>query len=243
MISGSGNVAIYACEKATAAGRQGGGHVRLQRLYLRSRTASTWTLVKQIKEVERGRIKEYAGASSRRRATTRAAAASGRIPCDIALPCATQNELDADDAPRPWCRTAAIAVAEGANMPSTPEAIADLPGSRACSLPPPRPPTPAAWPPPRLEMSQNSMRSAWTFEEVDEKLQRHHGGHLPQRRQRRRGIRHARQPGGRRQHRRLPEGGRRHAGPGRGVRSPKNRKSRGPSGPGSSSSRDLSIPK
>ena len=135
-------------EKATAAGRQGGRHVRLQRLDLRSRTASIWTLVKEIKEVKRGRIKRVRGLRVPAPSITRAARASGASPATSPCPAPPRTSCTLDDAKTADRRTACIAVAEGANMPSTPEAIAGLPGRPACSSPPPRRPTPAAWPPP-----------------------------------------------------------------------------------------------
>ena len=95
-ISGSGNVAIYACEKATAAGRQGRRHVRLQRLHLRSRTASTWTPSSRSRRCERGRITRVRRPTVPAQTITRAARGIWTVPCDIALPCATQNELDLD---------------------------------------------------------------------------------------------------------------------------------------------------
>ena len=88
-----------------------------------TRTASTWTVVKEIKEVRRGRIKEYAETHAQARLTLKAAQGIWTIPCDIALPCATQNELDMEAARGADRRTAASCVAEGANMPSTPDAI------------------------------------------------------------------------------------------------------------------------
>ena len=83
--------------------------------------ASTWLLIKEIKEVKRGRIKEYCAQYGRAPSTSRASGVWS-IPCDIALPCATQNELDGNDA-KMLVANGCKAVAEGANMPSTPEAI------------------------------------------------------------------------------------------------------------------------
>ena len=97
VVSGSGNVAIYATEKATAAGRQGSRAERFQRLCVRSRRHRSWPLVKEIKEVKRGRIKEYAEQRPNAEISPRASGIWS-IPCDVALPCATQNELNEDDA-------------------------------------------------------------------------------------------------------------------------------------------------
>ena len=142
-----------------------------------TRTASTWPLVKQIKEVERGRITRVRRAPSRARSITRAAA-SGASPCDIALPCATQNELHDGRRQAARGRTAACAVAEGANMPTTLEATELPAGARRALLPRPRRPTPAAWPPPRLEMSQNSDAPLLDLRGSGREAQGHHEEHL-----------------------------------------------------------------
>ena len=92
-------------------------------------------VVKQIKEVERGRIKEYAKRVPRQRITPKAQRHRGRIKCDIALPCATQNELERARTRRALIANGCKFVAEGANMPSTPEAIELLPGSRRALRP------------------------------------------------------------------------------------------------------------
>ena len=166
-ISGSGNVAIYACEKAQALGAK----------VVTMSDSSGWVydaagidlaLVKEIKEVHRGRIKEYA--------ETRAGVEyhEGRglwgVACDIALPCATQNELDLDDA-RALVGNGCKVLGEGANMPTTAEAVhclqdggvAFFPGKAANA---------GGVATSALEMSQNSERLSWTFEEVDERLER-----------------------------------------------------------------------
>ena len=167
VISGSGNVAIYATEKATQLGAK---VVALSDSngYIYDPNGINLDVVKQIKEVEHGRIKEYvqrvSGAEYHE-----GCHGIWTIPCDIALPCATQNELD-DESAKALVKNGVIAVAEGANMPSTPEAIAVFQengvlfgrakaanaGGVATS---------------GLEMSQNSARLSWTFEEVDAKLQ------------------------------------------------------------------------
>ena len=141
------------------------------------RRASISTLLKQIKEVERGRITEYA--ARREGVEYHEGRGVWVIPCDIALPCATQNELHVEDVEHAREERLQDAVAEGANMPTTLEATEYPAGARHRVLARARRPTPAAWPPPRLEMSQNSERLSWTFEEVDAKLQGHHGEHLP----------------------------------------------------------------
>lgn len=167
VISGSGNVAIYATQKAT---ELGGKVVALSdsKGYVYDPNGIKLDVVKQIKEVERGRISEYA---KRVEGATYTEGCKGiwTIKCDIALPCATQNELDEESA-KALIANGVMAVAEGANMPSTPEAIeafqaakvlfgpakAANAGGVACS---------------GLEMAQNSARYSWTFEEVDGKLQ------------------------------------------------------------------------
>ncbi|MDB2125632.1 NADP-specific glutamate dehydrogenase [Clostridium paraputrificum] len=167
VISGSGNVAIYATEKAT---ELGANVVALSDSngYIYDPNGINLEVVKDIKEVKRGRIKEY---QDRVPGSTYTEGCRGiwTIKCDIALPCATQGEINAESA-KVLVDNGTIAVSEGANMPSTLEAIevfqgnglmfgpakAANAGGVACSA---------------LEMSQNSMRLSWTFEEVDEKLQ------------------------------------------------------------------------
>ena len=166
VISGSGNVAIYACEKATELGAK---VVALSDSngYIYDENGINLELVKEIKEVKRGRIKEYVetvkGAKYVEGCTK-----IWEIKCDIALPCATQGELNRESA-EILIKNGVKVVSEGANMPTTLDAIELLQDSKilfgpakaanaggvACSA---------------LEMSQNSMRLSWTFEEVDEKL-------------------------------------------------------------------------
>ena len=157
VISGSGNVAIYATEKAQQLGAK---VVALSDSngYVYDKDGIKLDIVKEIKEVRRGRIKEYA------EAVPTAVYTEGKgiwtIPCDIALPCATQNELNANGC---------FAVAEGANMPSTREAtdfflengMLFMPGKAANA---------GGVATSALEMTQNSERLSWTFEEVDAKL-------------------------------------------------------------------------
>lgn len=166
VISGSGNVAIYACEKATALG---GKVVALSDSngYVYDENGIDLAVVKQIKEVERGRIKEYAervkGAVYHEGCRN-----IWTVKCDIALPCATQNELDAESA-KALVKNGVIAVAEGANMPSTPEAI-EIFKENGILFAPAKASNAGGVATSALEMSQNSMRYSWTFEEVDAKL-------------------------------------------------------------------------
>ncbi|WP_349672326.1 NADP-specific glutamate dehydrogenase [Lacrimispora sp.] len=165
VISGSGNVAIYASEKAIQLG------ARVVALsdsngYIYDKNGIRLEVIKEIKEVRRGRIKEYADE------VASAVYTEGKgiwtIPCDIALPCATQNELNLEDA-KALKANGCFAVAEGANMPSTREAtdfflengMLFMPGKAANA---------GGVATSALEMSQNSLRLSWTFDEVDKKL-------------------------------------------------------------------------
>lgn len=118
-ISGSGNVAIYACEKATQLGAK---VVTMSDSngFVYDPEGIDLDLVKDIKEVRRGRIKEYV--EKHPNATYTPNARPWTVPCDIALPCATQNELDLEDA-KALVANKVFAVCEGANMPTTPDAI------------------------------------------------------------------------------------------------------------------------
>ncbi len=166
VISGSGNVAIYACKKAT---ELGGKVVAMSDSngYIVDPDGIKLDVVKQIKEVERGRIKEYVdkvpGATY-----TEGCHGIWTVKCDIALPCATQNELDGESADA-LIANGVIAVAEGANMPSTPEAIAKLQAA-GVMFGPAKAANAGGVAVSGLEMSQNSERLSWTFEEVDGKL-------------------------------------------------------------------------
>ena len=166
VISGSGNVAIYANEKAT---ELGGKVVAMSDScgYIYDKNGIDLAVVKQIKEVERGRIKEYA---ERVKGAVYTEGCKGiwTVPCDIALPCATQNELD-EAAAKALVANGVMAVAEGANMPSTPEAIAVF-QSAGIPFGPAKAANAGGVATSALEMSQNSMRYSWTFEEVDAKL-------------------------------------------------------------------------
>jgi len=165
VVSGSGNVAIYAVEKAQQLGAKVVA-MSDSNGYVYDPEGIKLDLVKEIKEVKRGRIKEYADQ------VASASYTDGKgvwtIACDIALPCATQNELGLEDA-KALKANGCIAVAEGANMPTTREAtdyihengIMFMPGKAANA---------GGVATSALEMSQNSMRLSWSFEEVDEKL-------------------------------------------------------------------------
>ncbi|MDE5618649.1 MAG: NADP-specific glutamate dehydrogenase [Clostridia bacterium] len=167
VVSGSGNVAIYANEKAVKMGAKvvamsdSGG-------YIYDEDGINLDTVKRIKEVERGRISEYIKYHPNAK-YVKGCAGIWTIPCDIALPCATQNELDIDAA-KTLVKNGVLAVGEGANMPCTNDAAKYLldngvlfgpakaanAGGVACSA---------------LEMAQSGMRIFWNFEEVDGKLQ------------------------------------------------------------------------
>ena len=166
VISGSGNVAIYATQKAT---ELGGKVVALSDSngYIYDPNGINLDVVKQIKEVERGRIKEYV---DRVQGATYTEGCKGiwTIKCDIALPCATQNELDGESADA-LIKNGVIAVAEGANMPSTPEAIEKFQAA-GVMFGPAKAANAGGVATSALEMSQNSERLSWTFEEVDAKL-------------------------------------------------------------------------
>ncbi|MGN1480643.1 NADP-specific glutamate dehydrogenase [Porcipelethomonas sp.] len=165
VISGSGNVAIYATEKAT---QLGGKVVALSDSngYIYDENGINLDVVKQIKEVERGRIKEYAARVPGSVYTEGKGIWS--IKCDIALPCATQNELNGDDADM-LIKNGVMAVAEGANMPSTPDAIEKFQAA-GVMFGPAKAANAGGVATSALEMSQNSERLSWTFEEVDAKL-------------------------------------------------------------------------
>ena len=166
VISGSGNVAIYATEKAQAMGAK---VVALSDSngYIYDPNGIKLDVVKQIKEVERGRIKEYV---NRVDGATYTEGCKGiwTIKCDVALPCATQNEIDGESADI-LLKNGVQVVAEGANMPSTPEAI-DKFLAAGILFGPAKAANAGGVATSGLEMSQNSERLSWTFEEVDAKL-------------------------------------------------------------------------
>ncbi len=166
VISGSGNVAIFACEKATQLGAK---VVALSDSngYIYDANGIDLEAVKQIKLVERKRIKEYV-ASHPNAEYHDGCSGIWTIKCDVALPCATQNEIDEASA-KALVANGVKAVAEGANMPSTPEAIAQF-QSNGVLFGPAKAANAGGVATSALEMSQNSMRYSWTFDEVDAKL-------------------------------------------------------------------------
>lgn len=166
VVSGSGNVAIYANEKATELGAKVVA-MSDSNGYIYDENGIDLAVVKQIKEVERGRIKEYV---NRVKGAEYHEVCKGiwTVKCDIALPCATQNEIDEDSA-KALIANGVMAVGEGANMPSTPEAIAEF-QKAGILFAPAKAANAGGVATSALEMSQNSMRYSWTFEEVDAKL-------------------------------------------------------------------------
>ena len=166
VVSGSGNVSIYACEKAKKLGAKVVA-MSDSNGYIYDEKGIDLDLIKQIKEVKRGRIKEYLDVHKDAKYSENSKDI-WKIKCDIALPCATQNELDLEDA-KTLVKNGVIAVCEGANMPSSLDAakyfidnkIVFGPGKAANA---------GGVATSGLEMSQNSMRYSWTFEEVDSKL-------------------------------------------------------------------------
>lgn len=165
VISGSGNVAIYATEKATALGAK---VIALSDSngYIVDENGINLDVVKEIKEVRRGRIKEYVDAVPS--ATYTEGKGIWTVKCDIALPCATQNEINEEDA-KTLVANGVMAVGEGANMPSTPEAVAVF-QSNGVLFAPAKAANAGGVATSALEMSQNSQRLSWSFEEVDSKL-------------------------------------------------------------------------
>ena len=166
VISGSGNVAIYATEKATELGAKVVA-ISDSNGYIYDENGINLDAVKEIKEVKRGRIKEYLDYVPTAE-YHEGCRGIWHIKCDVAFPCATQGEIDLESA-KVLIANGTKVVSEGANMPTTLDAIEELQnagvlfgpakaanaGGVACSA---------------LEMSQNSMRLSWTFEEVDAKL-------------------------------------------------------------------------
>ncbi len=166
VVSGSGNVATYAVKKASELGAKV-VTVSDSNGYVVDENGIDLEVLRQIKEVERGRISEYA---------KRVAGASyfegckgvWGVKCDIALPCATQNELDAEAADK-LIKNGCIAVCEGANMPCTYDAVTKLQAAGVL-FGPAKAANAGGVAVSGLEMSQNSMRYSWTFDEVDGKL-------------------------------------------------------------------------
>ncbi|MDO4569158.1 MAG: NADP-specific glutamate dehydrogenase [Planctomycetia bacterium] len=166
VVSGSGNVAIYANEKATQLGAKVIA-MSDSNGYIVDESGIDLACIKELKEVRRARIKEYV-ASHPSAQYVEGCRGIWSVPCDIALPCATQNEINGDEAAI-LVNNGVKFVAEGANMPSTPEAIATFQGS-GIAFGPAKAANAGGVATSALEMSQNSMRLAWTFEEVDAKL-------------------------------------------------------------------------
>lgn len=166
VISGSGNVAVYACEKVQSLG---GKVVAMydSNGYVYDKNGIDLAVVKQIKEVERGRMKEYA---ERVKGAEYHEGCKGiwTIPCDVALPCATQNEIDKESA-EALVKNGVKYVGEGANMPSTLDAISVFQKAGVVFLPA-KAANAGGVATSALEMAQSSGRLFWTFEEVDEKL-------------------------------------------------------------------------
>jgi glutamate dehydrogenase (NADP+) len=165
VVSGSGNVAVHAAQKAQELGAKvvamsdSGG-------YVVDESGIDVELVKDIKEVRRGRIEEYA------RTATPARYVEGGcvwdVPCSVALPCATQNELD-ENAARSLLAGGVVAVAEGANMPTTPKAVRLL-QEAGVAFGPGKAVNAGGVATSALEMRQNATRDAWTFEDTDRRL-------------------------------------------------------------------------
>ena len=165
VVSGAGNVAIYAIQKAQQLGAK----------VVTCSDSTGWiydkdgidvALLKEVKEVKRARLTEYAAA--RPSAEYHEGRGVWSVKCDIALPCATQNELLIDDA-KALVANGCIAVAEGANMPTTIEATEYLQANKVLFAPG-KASNAGGVATSALEMSQNSERLSWTFEEVDGKL-------------------------------------------------------------------------
>ncbi len=165
VVSGSGNVAIYATQKAQSLGAKVVA-MSDSNGWVYDKNGIDLDVIRQIKEVERGRISEYA-----KRVKGAEYHDSGKVwsvKCDIALPCATQNEIDANDA-KTLVKNGVKAVGEGANMPSTTEAIGVFQKSGILFMPA-KAANAGGVAVSALEMSQNSLRLSWTFEEVDDRL-------------------------------------------------------------------------
>ena len=167
VVTGSGNVAIYAVEKATQLGAKVVA-MNDSNGYVYDPNGINLDVVKDIKEVKRGRIKEYADRVEG--ATYTEGLGIWNIKCDIYLPCATQNELGLDGA-KTLVANGCKYVVEGANMPTTLDATTYLQENGVLFMPG-KAANAGGVATSALEMSQNSMRFSWTREEVDEKL--HH---------------------------------------------------------------------
>ena len=166
VISGSGNVAIYACEKAAAMGAKVVA-MSDSNGFIHDPDGIDLEAVKELKERSHKRIREYADTHPGAK-YYEGCRGVWQIPCDIALPCATQNELDEASA-KALIHNGCFAVAEGANMPCTPEAV-DAFQQCGVLFAPAKAANAGGVATSALEMSQNSMRFFWSFEEVDGKL-------------------------------------------------------------------------
>ncbi|MBR5704037.1 MAG: NADP-specific glutamate dehydrogenase [Bacteroidales bacterium] len=170
LVSGSGNVAQYAAQKAMRLGAKvvtmsdSDGFIHDPD----GLDEEKWAYIYELKNIRRGRIKEYA--TRYPSATYYPGERPWRIPCDIALPCATQNEIEQDDAEN-LVKGGCFCVAEGANMPSTPEAI-DVFRKAGLLYSPGKASNAGGVATSGLEMTQNSIRQHWTAEEVDAQLRR-----------------------------------------------------------------------
>jgi glutamate dehydrogenase (NADP+) len=167
VVSGSGNVAQYAIEKANHLGAKvvtasdSDGYV----FDKDGINAEKLAFIMDLKNVRRGRIKEYA---DKYKCEYVAGKTPWGVKCDIALPCATQNELNGEDA-KVLIANGVTAVAEGANMPSTPEAVTNFLDAKVLFAPG-KASNAGGVATSGLEMSQNSLRLSWAREEVDQRL-------------------------------------------------------------------------
>jgi len=168
VVSGSGNVAIYAIEylqqlgaKVVAFSDSSG--------YVLDEDGVDLALLKQIKEVERGRVADYVAKRPSAKFIPAGSGSIWEVPCDVALPCATQNELDLTGA-QTLIKNGVIAVAEGANMPTTPEATAEF-QKAGVLFAPGKASNAGGVATSALEMQQNAARDTWTFEHTKERLQ------------------------------------------------------------------------
>lgn len=167
IVSGSGNVAIYATEKLQSLGAKVVA-VSDSSGYVYDPEGIDVALLKQLKEVERARIVKYADARPSATFTPAGEGSIWSIKADLAFPCATQNEINEEDA-KTLVANGVIAVTEGANMPSTLEAI-EVFQKAGVSFGPAKAANAGGVAVSALEMAQNSQRTAWSFEEVDAKL-------------------------------------------------------------------------
>ncbi|MEU9456958.1 NADP-specific glutamate dehydrogenase [Streptomyces sp. NPDC048277] len=165
VVSGSGNVALYAARKAHELGAK---VVAMSDSdgYVVDEHGLDLDLIKDIKEVRRGRIKEYAQTMTRARYVE--GGSVWDVPCSVALPCATQNELD-ENAARTLLAGGVAAVAEGANMPTTPRAVRLL-REAGVAFGPGKAANAGGVATSALEMRQNAGRDAWSFEVTDQRL-------------------------------------------------------------------------